>query len=127
VRALSERKPNATDYLASAALSYAIIFFYLRLANTITVPWFLSYVVYFLGGAIPTYLVLRRLTREQFPVAMIASVINWMFNFVCLITFTQGNSWTFFRVLFVFFLIGGVAVSGITMKTRLSPKKKPED
>jgi len=124
---LSERKPIATDYLASAALSYAIIFFYLRLANTITVPWVLSYIVYFLAGAIPTYMVLRKLKRDQFPVAIISSVINWMFTFVCLITFTQGNPWTFFRVLLVFFLMGGVSVSIITMKTRLSPKKQPED
>ena len=124
---MSERKPNATDYLASAALSYAIIFFYIRLANTITVPWLLSYVVYFLAGAAPTYLVLRRLTRDQFPVAIISSVVNWMFTFVCLITFTQGNPMTFFRMLFVFFMMGGVSVAVITMKARLSPKKKPED
>jgi len=124
---LSERKPNATDYLASAALSYAIIFFYIRLANTITVPWFLSYVVYFIAGAAPTYLVLRRLTRDQFPVAIISSIVNWMFTFVCLITFTQGNPMTFFRMLFVFFMMGGVSVAVITMKARLSPKKKPED
>jgi len=124
---LSERKPNATDYLASAALSYAIIFFYIRIANTVTVPWLLSYVVYFLAGAAPTYLVLRRLTRDQFPVAIISSIVNWMFTFVCLITFTQGNPMTFFRMLFVFFMMGGVSVAVITMKARLSPKKKPED
>ena len=124
---MSERKPNATDYLASAALSYAIIFFYIRIANTVTIPWLLSYVVYFLAGAAPTYLVLRRLTRDQFPVAIISSVVNWMFTFVCLITFTQGNPMTFFRMLFVFFILGGVSVAVITMKARLSPKKKPED
>ena len=124
---MSERKPNATDYLASAALSYAIIFFYIRIANTVTIPWLLSYVVYFLAGAAPTYLVLRRLTRDQFPVAIISSVVNWMFTFVCLITFTQGNPMTFFRMLFVFFMMGGVSVAVITMKARLSPKKKPED
>lgn len=124
---MSERKPNATDYLASAALSYAIIFFYIRIANTVTIPWLLSYVVYFLAGAAPTYLVLRRLTRDQFPVAIISSVVNWMFTFVCLITFTQGNQMTFFRMLFVFFIMGGVSVAVITMKARLSPKKKPED
>jgi len=124
---LSERKPNATDYLASAALSYAIIFFYIRIVNTVTVPWLLSYVVYFIAGAAPTYLVLRRLTRDQFPVAIISSVVNWMFTFVCLITFTQGNPMTFFRMLFVFFMMGGVSVAVITMKARLSPKKKPED
>jgi len=124
---LSERKPNATDYLASAALSYAIIFFYIRIANTVTVPWLLSYVVYFIAGAAPTYFVLRRLTRDQFPVAIISSVVNWMFTFVCLITFTQGNQMTFFRMLFVFFMMGGVSVAVITMKARLSPKKKPED
>ena len=125
--ALSERKPNATDYLASAALSYAIIFFYIRLANTLTIPWILSYVVYFLAGAIPTYMVLRKLTRDQFPVAIISSVVNWMFTFVCLVTFTQGNPMTFFRMLFVFFLMGGVSAAVITMKKRLSPKKLSED
>ncbi|MCW4012603.1 MAG: hypothetical protein NWF07_06380 [Candidatus Bathyarchaeota archaeon] len=124
---MSERKPNATDYLASAALSYAIIFFYIRLANTITVPWLLSYVIYFLAGALPTYMVLRKLTRDQFPVAIISSVVNWIFTFVCLITFTQGNQMAFFRMLFVFFVMGGVSVAVITMKARLSPKKKPED
>lgn len=124
---MSERKPSVTDYLASAALSYAIIFFYLRLVNDITIPWFLSYVVYFIAGAAPTYMVLRKLTRDQFPVAIISSVVNWMFTFVCLITFTQGNPWTFFRMLFVFFLMGGISVAVITMKTRLSPKKAPED
>ena len=124
---MSERKPNATDYLASAALSYAIIFFYIRIANTVTIPWLLSYVVYFLAGAAPTYLVLRRLTRDQFPVAIISSIVNWMFTFVCLITFTQGNSMTFFRMLFVFFILGGVSVAVITMKARLSPNKKRED
>ncbi|MCB2171996.1 hypothetical protein KQH65_04590 [archaeon] len=124
---MSERKPNATDYLASAALSYAIIFFYIRIANTVTVPWLLSYVVYFIAGAAPTYFVLRRLTRDQFPVAILSSVVNWMFTFVCLITFTQGNPMTFFRMLFVFFMMGGVSVAVITMKARLSPKKKPED
>jgi hypothetical protein len=72
-------------------------------------------------------MVLRKLTRDQFPVAIISSVVNWMFTFVCLITFTQGNPWTFFRMLFVFFLMGGISVAVITMKTRLSPKKAPED
>ena len=124
---MSERKPNATDYLASAALSYAIIFFYIRLANTLTIPWLLSYVVYLLAGAIPTYMVLRKLTRDQFPVAIISSVVNWMFTFVCLVTFTQGNPMTFFRMLFVFFLMGGVSTAVITMKKRLSPKKLSED
>jgi hypothetical protein len=124
--ALSERKPNATDYLASAALSYAIIFFYIRLTNNITIPWLLSYVVYFLAGAIPTYMVLRKLKRDQFPVAIISSVVNWMFNFVCLITFTQGNPMTFFRMLFVFFIMGGVSVAVITMNARLSPKRSED-
>lgn len=124
---MSERKPNATDYLASAALCYAIIFFYIRLANTVTIPWLLSYVVYYIAGAIPTYMVLRNLTRDQFPVAIISSVVNWMFTFVCLITFTQGNPMTFFRMLFVFFLMGGVTAAVITMKARLSPKKESED
>jgi hypothetical protein len=124
---LSERKPNATDYLASAALCYAIIFFYIRLANSITIPWIVSYVIYFTAGTIPTYMVLRKLIRDQFPVAIISAVINWMFTFVCLITFTQGNAWTFFRMLFVFFLMGGVVAAVITMKARLSPRKESED
>lgn len=124
---MSERKPNATDYLASAALSYAIIFFHIRLSNTYAVPWYLAYMVYFLGGALPTYLVIRRLERDQFPVAIISSIINWVFTFVCLITFTQGNPMGFFRVLFVFFLMGGVSVSIITMRNRLSPKKTDEE
>ena len=124
---MSEYKPNATDYLASAALSYAVIFFYLRLANTYAMPWILSYLVYFVAGLAPTYMVIRRLKRDQFPVAVIASVINWGFTFVCLITFTQGNPMGFFRVLFVFYLMGGVSASIITMKTRLSPKKPVED
>ncbi len=124
---MSERKPNATDYLASAALSYAVIFFYLRLGNTYTMPWIISYVVYFVAGLGPTYMVIRRLKRDQFPVAVIASVINWGFTFACLFTFTQGNSMVFFRVLLVFYLMGGVTASIITMKTRLNPKKTDED
>ena len=124
---VSERKPNATDYLASAALCYAIIFFYIRLANDIAIPWIISYVVYYIAGALPTYMVLRKLTRDQFPVAIISAVINWGFTFVCLITFTQGNPWTFFRMLFVFFLMGGVTAAVVSMKARLSPKKESED
>jgi len=116
------KDPTVTDYLASATLSYAIIYIWLRIVYAFNPPWALSYFIYFMAGAAPTYLVLRRIDRNQLPVALIASVINWGFTFVCLIAFTQGSSWGFFKTLLVMYLAGGIVASIIAVKKRLEPK-----
>lgn len=121
-----EKSPSFTDYLAAATLAYGTIFFWLKLSTIVELPWLVSYIIFYLGGLGPTYLVSRRTDRNQFPVAIKSAVFSWVFTLVCLITFTQGDPSSFFIMLLVLFLLGGITSSIITMKERLKPKKIPE-
>ena len=121
-----DRTTSIIDYLAAATLSYGVIFFWLKLSTIIKLPWLVSYLIFYLGGLGPTYLVCRRTDRNQFPVGIKSAVFSWVFTLVCLITFTQGDPSSFFKMLLMLFLLGGLTSSVITMKERLKPKKKPE-
>lgn len=113
-----------TDYLAAGALAYGTIFFWLKLSTMIQLPWLVSYLIFYLGGLVPTYLVCRRTDRNQFPVGIKSAVFSWIFTLVGLIAFTQGDPSSFFKMLLVFFLLGGLTSSVITMRERLRPKNK---
>jgi len=119
----TEKIPSLTDYLAAATLSYGIIFFWLKLSTIIQVPWPVSYLLFYIGGLGPTYLMCRRTDRNQFPVAIKTAVFSWVFTLVCLITFTQGDPSSFFKMLLVFFLLGGISSSVVSMRERLKSKK----
>lgn len=119
----TERKPSFTDYLAAAALSYGTIYFWLRLSSNIEFPWITTYLVFYLAGLSTTYLICRRIDRNQFPVAIKSAVFSWLFTMICLITFTQGDPASFFKMLLVLFLLGGLTTSVITMRQRLNAKK----
>ena len=121
-----ERTPSIIDYLAAATLAYGTIFFWLKLSTIIQLPWLLSYLIFYLGGVGTTYLVCRRTDRNQFPVAIKSAIFSWVFTLVCLITFTKGDPSSFFKMLLVLFLLGGITSSIISMRERLKPKKKPE-
>lgn len=121
-----ERTPNITDYFAAATLAYGTIFFWLKLSTIVQLPWLLSYMIFYLGGVGTTYLVCRRTDRNQFPVAIKSAIFSWGFTLVCLITFTQGDPSSFFKMLLVLFLLGGITSSVISMRERLRPKNIPE-
>ncbi len=118
-----EKTPNITDYLAAATLSYGIIFFWLKLSTITQVPWPVSYLIFYMGGLVPTFLVCRRTDRNQFPVAIKSVIFSWVFTLVCLITFTQGDPSSFFKMLLVLFMLGGISSSVISMRQRLRSKK----
>ena len=111
------------DYLAAATLSYGIIFFWLKLSALTQLPWPVSYLIFYIGGLGPTYLVCRRTDRNQFPVAIKSAVFSWVFTLACLITFTQGDPSSFFKMLLVLFLLGGITSSVVSMRERLKSKK----
>jgi len=119
----AEKTPSLTDYLAAATLAYGIIFFWLKLSTLIQVPWPVSYLIFYIGGLGPTYLMCRRTDRNQFPVAIKSAVFSWVFTLVCLITFTQGDPSSFFKMLLVLFLLGGISSSVVSMRERLKSKK----
>jgi hypothetical protein len=119
---ISEKSPSIIDYLASATLSYGVIFFWLKFSTLIELPWFTSYLFFFFAGLGPTYLICLRTSRNQFPVAMVSAIFSWVFTMVCLITFTQGDPTAFFKVLLVLYIFGGLTSSIITMRARLSPQ-----
>ena len=121
-----ERTPSIIDYLAAATLAYGTIFFWLKLSAGIQIPWLLTYLIFYLDGVGTTYLVCRKTDRNQFPVAMKSAIFSWVFTLVCLITFTQGDPSSFFKMLLVLFLLGGITSSVISMRERLGLKKKPE-
>jgi hypothetical protein len=116
-----ERGLIVTDYLASATLSYGVVFFWLRLSLSIQLTWFMSYVAFYLAGLGPAYLICSKVDRNQFPVAMKSAFFSWGFTMVCLITFTQGDPSSFFMMLLVMFLLGGLTSAVVTMRRRLSP------
>ncbi len=122
-----ERTPSITDYLAAATLAYGTIFFWLKLSTIIQLPWLLSYLIFYLGGVGTTYLVCRRTDRNQFPVAIKSALFSWVFTLVCMITFTQGDPSSFFKMLLVLFLLGGITSSVISMRERLRPKKPEQE
>jgi hypothetical protein len=117
-----EKTPSVTDYLASAMLSYSVIFLWLKFSSIIEISWGVSYLFFYVAGLGPTYLIINRITRNHFPVAMISVFVSWVFTLVCLITFTQGDPTEFFKTLLVFYFLGGLTSSVIRMRRRLSPK-----
>jgi hypothetical protein len=117
-----EKTPSITDYLASAMLSYSVIFLWLKVSSIMEISWGISYLFFYAAGLGPTYLIISRITRNHFPVAMISVFVSWVFTLVCLITFTQGDPTEFFKTLLVFYLLGGLTASIIIMRRRLSPQ-----
>ena len=122
----TERKTSITDYLAAATLAYGTIYFWLKFLTSIELPWIATYIVFYITGLGSTYLICMRIDRNQFPVAIKSAVFSWLFTMICLITFTQGDPSSFFKILLVLFLLGGATASVITMRHRLRPRKKPE-
>jgi len=118
-----EKTPSITDYLASAMLSYSVIFLWLKFSSIIEISWGVSYLFFYVAGLGPTYLIINRINKNHFPVAMISVFVSWVFTLVCLITFTQGDPTEFFKTLLVFYFLGGLTSSIIRMRRRLSPKK----
>jgi len=114
-----EKKPSVTDYLAAAVLAYGVVYVWLQASQLWTTPWALSYLVYYAGSATSTYLVLRKTTRNQFPVALKSAAFSWVFTIACLIAFTRGNVAPFFKSLLALYLLGGVSASVVAMRERL--------
>jgi phosphatidylserine synthase len=119
----NERKPSTTDYMAAAVLSYGIVYFWIELNSYQEIHWIFAWIIFYFGGLLPSYLVCRRTSRNQLGVGLKAATASWLFVVVSLSVFTQNSTFSFFILLLILFLLGGITSSFITMKQRLKPKK----
>jgi hypothetical protein len=119
----NDRKPSTTDYMAAAVLSYGIIYFWVELKAASDIPWMVAWIIFYLAGVIPSYLVCKRTTRNQLGVGIKTVFISWAFVVFSLSVFLKNSTTSFFVLLLILFLIGGVTSAYITMKERLKPKR----
>jgi len=113
-----ERKPSTTDYMASAALAYGIVYFWIR--TVAGMPSLLSYAVYYLAGLAPSYLVCRRTDSAHLVVGIKSALASWAFITVTLLAFIEESSLAFFGILFICLVLGGATASYLTLKQSLS-------
>ena len=118
-----DRRPSVTDYMAAAVLAYGVVYFWVELNIYYDPPWVLALLFYYLGGLIPGYLVCRRTGSAELAVGVRSSVSSWVFTVVSLLAFTEGNTPTFFALLLVMFLLGGLTSAYLALRGRLRPKK----
>jgi hypothetical protein len=119
-----DRRPSITDYMAAAVLAYGIVYFWIELNALYDPPLFLGYLIYYLGGLIPSYLVCRRTGSAELAIGAKNSVASWGFVVVSVTTFTEGNTLTFFALLLIMFLLGGLTAAYLTLRRRLKPAKQ---
>ncbi len=115
-----ERKPSTTDYMAAAILAFGIIYFWLELKMIAGTPSLLAYPVYYLAGLVPSYLVCRRTDSAHLAVGLKAALASWTFTAVTLLAFVEGPSLTFFGMLLICLILGGVTSSYLALKQSLS-------
>ena len=113
-----ERKPSTTDYMAAAALAYGIIYFWVR--RMAGMPSLLSYVVYFLAGLGPSYLVCRRTDSAHLTIGIKSALASWAFTAVTLIAIVEESSLAFFGILLFCLVLGGATASYLSLKQSLS-------
>jgi len=113
-----------TDYMAGAVLAYGIVYFWIELKTFYDPPWALAYVIYYLAGLVPSYLICKRTGAAELPVAFRSAVISWALVVVSLWAFTEGNTTSFFALLLVMFILGGLTTAYISLRRRLRPAKK---
>lgn len=106
--------------MAGAVLAYGIVYFWIELKAMGGVPGILAYVIYYLAGVIPSYLVCRRTDSSHLLVAVKTAILSWVFVVVTLLAFTQGSNTFFFVVLLVFLVLGGVTSAYVSLRKRLS-------
>jgi len=119
-----DRRPSITDYMAAAVLAYGIVYFWIELNALYDPPWLLAYLIYYLGGLIPSYLVCRRTGSAELAIGVKSSVASWGFVIVSATAFTEGNTLTFFSLLLIMFLLGGLTAAYLTLSRRLKPQKQ---
>jgi phosphatidylserine synthase len=118
----NERKPITFDYIAAAMLSYVIIYFWIELNSFQEIHWVAAWTIFYIGGLLPSYIVCRRTSRNQLGVGLKSAAASWLFVVVNLSLFTQNSTASFFVLLLILFLLGGITSAYITMKQRLKPK-----
>ncbi len=119
-----DRRPSITDYMAAAVLAYGIVYFWIELNALYDPPWLLAYLIYYLGGLIPSYLVCKRTGSAELAIGVKSSVASWGFVIVSATAFTEGNTLTFFSLLLIMFLLGGLTAAYLTLRKRLKPEKQ---
>ena len=119
-----DKRPSITDYMAGAVLSYGIVYFWIELKTFYGPPWVLAYIMYYLAGLVPSYLVCKRTGAAELPVAFRSVMISWALVVFNLWAFTQGNTTSFFALLLVMFILGGATSAYISLRRRLSPAKQ---
>lgn len=122
-----ERKPSTTDYLAAAALTYGIIYFWIEIKTVTGTPSLLAYPVYYLAGLVPSYLVCRRTGSTHLAVGIKSALASWAFTAVTLLAFVEGSSLAFFGILLVCLILGGATASYLTLKQSLSQLQNRND
>lgn len=118
-----DKRPSITDYMAGAVLAYGIIYFWIELHMYYSPIWPLAYLFYYLGGLIPSYLVGKRTGAAELQVAIKSVLISWVFVVVSLLAFTEGNTISYFALLLVMFILGGVTTAYISLRRRLRQAK----
>jgi len=105
--------------MAAAVLSYGIVYFWIELANFSSLPWIMAYVLYYLAGLIPSYLVCKRTGAQELSIAIKCALISWAFVVFSLIVFTEVTAFFVFATILVMFVLGGVTSAYITLRRRL--------
>lgn len=113
-----DRKPSKTDYIAASALAYAIVYFWLH--SVAGMPSSLSYVVFFLTGLVPSYLVCTRADSAFLAVGIKAALISWAFTSVAILAFVEESSLAFFGVLLFCQVTGGATAAYLAQKRSFS-------
>jgi hypothetical protein len=123
-----DRRPSITDYMAGAVLAYGIVYFWIELKTFYNPSWVLAYVIYYLAGLIPSYLVCQRTGAAELSIAFRSTMISWALVVVSLWAFTEGNTTSFFGLLLVMFILGGMTSAYLTLRRRLKlPKQADAD
>jgi len=121
-----DKRPSITDYMAGAVLAYGIVYFWIELKTFYNPPWALAYVMYYLAGLVPSYLICKRTGAAELPVAFRSTMISWALAVVSLWAFTEGNTPSFFGLLLVMFILGGMTSAYLTLRRRLKPNKQAD-
>jgi hypothetical protein len=107
-------------------LAYGIVYFWIELKTLYNPPWVLAYLMYYLAGLVPSYLVCKRTGSAELPVAFRSAVISWALVVVSLWAFTEGGTTSLYALLLVMFILGGLTSAYISLRRRLGPSKRTD-
>ena len=116
-----ERKLSYTDYIMGTILSYSLVYIWLN-DFVVKMPGMhilVSVVVYYLVGALSSFLVCRKTSEAHLSVGIKVGLLSHVFTVFTMYVVTGSLNMVLFFIILICFLLGGATGAYISLRKRI--------